>query len=312
MRGFAVDEPTINCPAFRGLSAQAARLLLLAAVYCPARKLRGLNDKAIRALQAKPAEAWELVTAGFWAAEDDQYVGAIDLESPRARSARVAGEASARARAERYGTAQPRKPERSPNGGSNVPERPPERGRTIARTELERSPNGARTFTRTQLERSAERSRTEANDATDPPSPPDPPLPSQISSFSALSAVSFPLLASLQGPESKRAHADDELETRSKSVANSERKRRPTWRRVSPEWQPTAEHARIAHDRRVDLALEIAKFRDHEFATPKRDPDATFRNWLRSARPELGARPPVSTGYKHATLDEIDQILGAK
>lgn len=41
----------------------------------------------------------------------------------------------------------------------------------------------------------------------------------------------------------------------------------------------------IARELGVDLKLELANFRDHEFKDPKSDPDATFRNWLRRARP---------------------------
>lgn len=56
------------------------------------------------------------------------------------------------------------------------------------------------------------------------------------------------------------------------------------------DWQPTDAHRAIARERGVDFELELAKFRDHEFATPKSDYDATFRNWLRSATPQRQGR----------------------
>lgn len=289
MNGFALHESILDNADYRGLSDRAARLLLRASFHCQARNLDRLNDKAIRGLQAKPSDAYELVTAGYWAVEGDCYVGAAELDTPRVRAARLAGQASARARAERHGTAQPRKSERSSNGAErspepssngapNVPERPPERSRTIPRTQLE--PN-------------AERSRT---DATDPPSPSQTlPLPATLS-FSDLSS----LLASLQGPVSKRGRA------------RKEHSPRQTWKRVPAEWEPNAQHAQIATERRVDYALELAKFRDHEFATPKRDPDATFRNWLRAARPPIGMAPPplALPPRKHATLADVQRMMG--
>lgn len=63
------------------------------------------------------------------------------------------------------------------------------------------------------------------------------------------------------------------------------------WRRVPESWEPTVDHRQIASNLRLDFALELAKFRDHEFANPKQDADATFRNWLRAAKPAGGPAP---------------------
>jgi hypothetical protein len=90
----------------------------------------------------------------------------------------------------------------------------------------------------------------------------------------------------------------------------------PAWRRVPPTWIPNEQHRQIASDRCVPFELELAKFRDHEFGSPKRDPDATFRNWLRSARPgptphSAAPLPPVN-GHKirYSTPAEIYRALG--
>lgn len=56
------------------------------------------------------------------------------------------------------------------------------------------------------------------------------------------------------------------------------------------DWQPTDAHRAIASERGIDFELELAKFRDHEFATPRSDYDAAFRNWLRSATPPRQSR----------------------
>lgn len=66
------------------------------------------------------------------------------------------------------------------------------------------------------------------------------------------------------------------------------RKRR--WRRVPTDWSPKDSHRSIAAERGVDFELELSKYRDHDFAQPKSDPDATFRNWLRSASPARKAQ----------------------
>jgi hypothetical protein len=68
------------------------------------------------------------------------------------------------------------------------------------------------------------------------------------------------------------------------------------WRRVPSDWDPKPEHRELAAELGVNLEFEAAKYKDHEFRTPKSDPDATFRNWLRTAaaygntRPRNGAR----------------------
>lgn len=70
-----------------------------------------------------------------------------------------------------------------------------------------------------------------------------------------------------------------------KNRPSNGKKKTARWRRVPAAWSPSLEHVQMAHDLGVDLKLESEKFRDHEFASPKTDADATFRNWLRAARP---------------------------
>jgi hypothetical protein len=60
--------------------------------------------------------------------------------------------------------------------------------------------------------------------------------------------------------------------------------RQPKWRNVAdahPDWKPNGFHEALAARYRRDLRLEAAKFRDHDFAVPKTDPDRAFNNWLR-------------------------------
>jgi hypothetical protein len=60
-------------------------------------------------------------------------------------------------------------------------------------------------------------------------------------------------------------------------------KARTTWRRVPEAWQPNDAQRKLATELGVNVELELAKFRDHEFAKPKTDADAAFRTWLRNA-----------------------------
>lgn len=87
-------------------------------------------------------------------------------------------------------------------------------------------------------------------------------------------------------------------------VTASRDARRPKgWTRVPVEWQPNDAHCAIARERNVDFDLELSKFRDHDFARPKRDADATFRNWLRNAQP---SRTSV-THYKSAGTLQLER-----
>lgn len=58
----------------------------------------------------------------------------------------------------------------------------------------------------------------------------------------------------------------------------------------------------------VDLELEMAKFRDHQFRDPRTDPDATFRNWLRNARPTNGGGRTPARAFNRAQ-DSLDRQL---
>jgi hypothetical protein len=59
-------------------------------------------------------------------------------------------------------------------------------------------------------------------------------------------------------------------------------KNRP-WRFVPDSWQPNDHHQQLAVDVGVNLAEQVALFRDHEFAKPKTDADRAFSRWLRTA-----------------------------
>jgi hypothetical protein len=88
------------------------------------------------------------------------------------------------------------------------------------------------------------------------------------------------------------------------------------WRRVPSGWMPNDQHRAIAAECCVPFELELAKYRDHEFNTPKRDPDATFRNWLRSARStrptpySAAPLPPPAPRIKYSSREEIYRALG--
>lgn len=73
----------------------------------------------------------------------------------------------------------------------------------------------------------------------------------------------------------------------------------PSWgarRRCPPDFEPDADHRAIAAQRGIDIAAEAALFRDHEFASPRSDWPATFRNWLRRAKPAPRPTPAPPPG----------------
>ena len=77
-------------------------------------------------------------------------------------------------------------------------------------------------------------------------------------------------------------------------------KPRPS-RRAPIEFTPGADHIAFASEHRLDLAMQLAKFLDHEFSKPRSDWAATFRNWLREAAERsrgntLRGVPPARTG----------------
>lgn len=59
-------------------------------------------------------------------------------------------------------------------------------------------------------------------------------------------------------------------------------------RRCPADWRPTSDDLAVGAAEGFspgEIERELAKFRDHTFGTPKSDWSATFRNWLRNAKP---------------------------
>lgn len=70
-------------------------------------------------------------------------------------------------------------------------------------------------------------------------------------------------------------------------------------RRAPPEFEPAESHRELARQHGVDLAAELEKFRDHEYAAPRTDWTAAFSNWLRRAAefaPRARASPAAPPG----------------
>jgi hypothetical protein len=90
------------------------------------------------------------------------------------------------------------------------------------------------------------------------------------------------------------------------------------WRRFPADFEPTEAHRELAQSLGVDLAAELPKLLDHEFADPKTDPAAVLRTWIRNAarfaprpglngqqRPVRGAMAPVSKSFEKPDWDAI-------
>lgn len=76
---------------------------------------------------------------------------------------------------------------------------------------------------------------------------------------------------------------DAQPKTNSTRTRKPKQERPAKWRRVPSSWQPNDAHEAIARGRGLSFSMQLEAFRDHEFAQPKSDPDAAFRNWLRRA-----------------------------
>lgn len=197
-----------------------------------------------------------------------------DLSAIRSEAGRRGGRKSAEVRRETNGTAQPRS-KLEPNAEANQLASP------------KQSP--------------------EANSGLVPNQGPDPSSPLGLSSpdSSGFPSDSGLLAASSLNPDPEPAESFSH-------VGATKPKRR--WRRVPADWEPTDEHRAIARERGLDFELELAKFRDHEFATAKSDASGTFRNWLRNARPTVTAlafpnRPAPGSNFERLRVraERIDR-----
>lgn len=65
-------------------------------------------------------------------------------------------------------------------------------------------------------------------------------------------------------------------------------------------WTPTAEHQAQAAQAGINISLEVDKMRDWALSKgeTRKDWNATFRNWLRNARPTPGYTPKPATGQR--------------
>jgi len=106
--------------------------------------------------------------------------------------------------------------------------------------------------------------------------------------------------------------SDSSATTPAKSTQNAPQRRTEAkpekWSRVPENWAPTFDHVAMAASLRVDLATEEAKFRDHEFRTPKTDANAAFRTWLRNASQFASGRGVQQTNHVQAAFDRAARL----
>ena len=70
--------------------------------------------------------------------------------------------------------------------------------------------------------------------------------------------------------------------------------------KLPDDWTPTAEHQAQAAQAGINISLEVEKMRDWALSKgeTRKDWNATFRNWLRNARPTPGYTPKPVTGQR--------------
>jgi hypothetical protein len=160
--------------------------------------------------------------------------------------------------------------------------------------------------------------RAESHPSPGLPVTPDCESPLSESQGHPCQPVTPPLTVSPGTPDCVPPEVSNEVTQQGTHVKRAKRARagqRPaTWFRVPAGWEPNDEHRRIAAERRVDFQDELERFKDFDFERPKRDADATFRNWLRNSarfvasngKQKRGAAP-VSTTFE--TSDDFGGLV---
>jgi len=87
------------------------------------------------------------------------------------------------------------------------------------------------------------------------------------------------------------------------------KRRRATWRRFPEGWSPTPEQvaAITIECPDVDLRLAERKLRDWEFARPKTDPLATWRNWMREEQTRAAPRRFVRRTKYEESVSKLNE-----
>jgi hypothetical protein len=91
-------------------------------------------------------------------------------------------------------------------------------------------------------------------------------------------------------------------------VAPKSRERQRS-RRCPKCWQPDLDLVTLADNLHVDLAVEIPKLRDYEFATAKSDWDAVARNWVRKAAEMPQKRGASATRRNMSATEALEEYV---
>lgn len=121
-----------------------------------------------------------------------------------------------------------------------------------------------------------------------PPGPPQQEDPEDLGKEAGLSRETTDQRAGV--PVGARASGPDVAVADPGGATQQRRVRTPGRKGFPPaDFAPKDSHRSLAAARNVDLALEVAKFKDHEFQRKITDWDRTFANWLRNARSSAGS-----------------------
>ena len=82
--------------------------------------------------------------------------------------------------------------------------------------------------------------------------------------------------------QERHSNALEQIQNRTDTESEKRRAKRGS-RRVPEDFQPDLDFARREISD-IDAEAEAAKFRDYEFARPRRDWEATWRNWIRTCK----------------------------
>jgi len=107
-----------------------------------------------------------------------------------------------------------------------------------------------------------------------------------------------------QGGDIAKADLDSFAPDPPKPKARERKPRQAQWSRFPADFEPDESHRKLAAKLGLDLPEQLAEIRDHQFKSPKSDPAATLRTWLRNA-PKFAPAPRSPLPFRGSRQPEV-------
>jgi len=89
-----------------------------------------------------------------------------------------------------------------------------------------------------------------------------------------------------------------------KPKARERKPRQAQWSRFPADFEPDESHRKLAAELGLDLQQQLLEIRDHQFKSPKSDPAATLRTWLRNV-PKFSPAPRSPLPFRGSRQPEV-------